>query len=221
MVIPWSPIGSGEEDLVARPRAPGGERHARQGMPDARGGDVQPVHLAVLDDLGVAADDRHARLARGTGHGAHFGRQRLGGETGLQHERGDERHGPGAADREVVHGAVHRQLADGPAGEHQRCHHEAVGGDGDGRAAHGHARRVAQPVSFAGPLGSEEQRREQTVHEPARRLPAGAVRHLDLRVAEADHRGVGAGGLPRRSRRGQDPERGRGLPMLVVVVCCA
>ena len=32
----------------------------------------------------------------------------------------------------------------------------------------------------------EKQRREQSLHQPARRLSAGSVRHLDLGIAEAD-----------------------------------
>ena len=47
------------------------ERHARGHLAHAGGIDVDAVGSATLDHLGVAGDDRHARLARGLGHGLH------------------------------------------------------------------------------------------------------------------------------------------------------
>ena len=47
------------------------ERHTRGYLAHAGGIDVDAVGPAALNHLGVAGDDRHARLARRLGHGLH------------------------------------------------------------------------------------------------------------------------------------------------------
>ena len=145
--------------------------------------------------------------ARGVGHRAHLGLEHLGRQPGLEHER--RRPAPSArAPRhgQIVHRAVDRQLADRAAGKAQRRDDEAVGGDRDARCRRS-ATRAASP-SGSGATGAEEQRREQAFDEPAAGLAAGAVRHLDLRVAEAD---LAASRRRRRlpSGRRQHPQRCR------------
>ena len=61
MVMPWSPIGPDSSTRSPGPHRRAVEQRTRGIDPaDAGGRDVHAVGLAVLDDLGVAADDRHA-----------------------------------------------------------------------------------------------------------------------------------------------------------------
>ena len=59
------------QDDIARLAVGAAERHALGHLAHAGGIDVDAVGPAALDHFGVARDDRHARLARGLGHGLH------------------------------------------------------------------------------------------------------------------------------------------------------
>ena len=156
----------------------------------------------MLDDLGVAADDGDPRGPRRPGHRAHLGVEHLGGKPGLEHEGGDQRHRHGAAHREVVHGAVHRQLADRAAGKPSGVTTKlsvVIATDG---VADGDTGGVRSRSPSAAGCGAEQERDEESVDQPPAGLAAGAVGHLDLRVAEP-HGGLAGG--PRRSGRRQPP----------------
>ncbi len=149
---------------------------------DPGGRDVHAVGLAVLDDFGVAAGDSDARRFGGLGPWRDFRFQNFRRQSGFENERDDHRFGPRAGNRQIVYRAVHRQFADRAAGKTQRLHHEAVGGDRDSRAVDLNMRGVAERARG----GTEQQRSEQSFDQPAAGLAAGAVRHFDLRFAEAD-----------------------------------
>ena len=142
--MPWSPIGP--ESRIASPgRADRGRAvDAGNRPPDAGGGDVHAVGLAVLHHLGVAARDGDPGRAGRPRHGAHFGLQDFRRQAGFQHIGDDQRLGARAGNGQVVDRAVDRQFADGAARKTQRADHEAVGGDGDARAVQADVRGIAQ-----------------------------------------------------------------------------
>ena len=59
------------------------------------------------------------RPCGGAGHGAHFRLQNFGGQAGLEHKTHHDRLRLRARNRQVVHRAVDRQLADRAAGKTQ------------------------------------------------------------------------------------------------------
>ncbi len=115
------------DDHVAR-RYPGGvEVPAWRYQADARGGDVHAVRRAVVDDLGVAGDDRNPG---GRGRLRHIGddlSQRIDGKALLQNETRRKGERAGAHDGEVIDGAVHGQVAGRSAREAKWLDHERVG----------------------------------------------------------------------------------------------
>jgi hypothetical protein len=111
----------------------------------------------------------------------------------LEDQRERERERPGAGDGEVVHGPVHREVADRAAGEADRLDHEAVGGHRQAGVADRNRAGIAQ----GGEGLVRERRQQQSLDQRLRGLAAGAVRHRDLLVTEA-------GGL--RARGLDDPE---------------
>ena len=179
--------GTRKKNLVARPNRGGRNAQPRNQMADPRSRDVHLIGLAVLDDFGIAARDHDTGGFRGSRHGAHFRFENVGRQSGFQHVTDDQRLRPRSRNRQVIHGSVHRQLADGTAGKAQRPDHETVGGHRDARAVDVDVSGVAQRRGNR----SEKKRREQPVDQPAARLAAGAMSHLDLRIAEADFRRCG------------------------------
>jgi hypothetical protein len=95
--------------------------------------------------------------------------------------RRSERHRARSGDREVVHRAVDRELADRPAREAQGPDDERVGREGEGRAVDADERGIPK----RGERRVLEQGDDHALHELAARLPAGAVRHGDALVGEA------------------------------------
>ena len=90
------------------------------GAADAGGGDVHPVGLAVLHNLGIAARDAHACIAGSLGHGAHLRFEHRRGQAGLENKADDQRFGASAGDRQIVDRAVDREFADGSTGKTER-----------------------------------------------------------------------------------------------------
>jgi hypothetical protein len=137
--------------------------------------DVHRVAPAALDDLRVAADHRNTcSCGRGCDR-VDLGPQLVGGETFLEDERERQCHGSGAGDGEVVDGPVDGELADRPAREPDRPDDEAV----RRQREIAHNRRIRE-------LRQPERGREEAFDERLRRLAAGAVRHRDPLVAEAE-----------------------------------
>ena len=97
------------------------------------GGDEHLVALAAVDDLGVAGDQRHAGLVAGRAHRGDDALQVGQRQPFFEDERRREEQRRGAADGQVVDGAVDRQPADVAAGEEERPDHERVGGEGEPR----------------------------------------------------------------------------------------
>ena len=127
IAVPCSPIGP-ETRIRSPGRSAAGESAARGStwpMPVVQMYIV--VGLAALDDLRVAGDDRHAGGARRRGDRLDLGAQHLGLQALLEDQRQRQRERPRAGHREVVDGAVDRELADRAAGEADRLDDEAVG----------------------------------------------------------------------------------------------
>ena len=174
--------GAGEEHLISRAHAARRQPSPRVRAADAGGGYVQAVRLAVLDDLGVAAHDLDPGPLRGFGDRPQLGLQGLGGDSLLDHEGEEQGERLRRRDREVVHRAIDRQLADRAAGETQRAHHEAVGSEGEAGAVHLQVGGIGE----GGQERTAEERRDQAFDQPPAGLAPGAVGHLDAGIAEAD-----------------------------------
>ena len=143
--------------------------HARR--PAVR--DVHTVGGALADDFRVAGDDLHAGLRRCFAHVgddlAEFGDR----ETFFDHEGRRQPLRASARDREVIDGAVHRDVTDGPARKAPRRNDIRVGGERQPFARRGAQRRgVAELFEFV----VAERLEEHGVDQCRRRLPAGTVR---------------------------------------------
>ena len=121
---------AGNQDAVAGPGDADRQRSALRHQADAGSGDEDLVALAPVHDLGVAGDQGHARLVAGLPHRGDDALQVGQRQALLEDEGGREEQRLGAADRQVVHGAVDRQPADVAAREEQRADHEGIGGEG-------------------------------------------------------------------------------------------
>ena len=149
IVMPWSP--SGPDTITASPgqAAVALERDGPLEDADPGGGDVAAVGLAALDDLGVAGDDLHpgdgGRARHRVGDPPQVGDR----EALLEDEPGREVQRPRPAHREVVDGAVDREVADVAAGEEQRRDDVRVGGERQPRPAHRPA--TPRPRAVRGP----------------------------------------------------------------------
>ena len=118
-----------------------------------------------------------------------LGAQLVGRQALLEHEREAQRQRPRARHGQVVHGAVHGQLADRAAGEADRPHHEAVGGQREPHPVDRHGAGVAELGERLVTEGGQEEALDQRLAG----LAAGAVRHRDALVLEL--RLLAAGGL--------------------------
>ena len=168
--------GPGEHQPVSGPDQVGAQLTAGRDHADPGRGDVQPVGRSLRDHLRVTGDDLHAGRV---GRCLHVGDDRpepVDHEPLLDHERRREPLRPRPADREVVDGAVHREVADGPARELDGLHHERVGGEGQallrGQREH---RAVPELLELGVPEGLDE----DVVGQRRRRLAAGSVRQRD------------------------------------------
>lgn len=177
--MPWAPIGPDTST-----RSPGRTRSApssaRTDRSQPGGADIHAVGPAVLDHLGVAGHDRHARAARGGGQGFQLGAEHAGGQAGFENQRHGDRHRPGAGHGQIVDRAVDGQFADRAAGKPQRLNDEAVCRHGDaagGQLQRGGIRQGVEP-------GIGQNRPDQSFDQLARRFTAGAVRHRDLFVGK-------------------------------------
>ena len=104
------------------------ERATRVDGADAGRAQVHPVGGAALDDLRVAADDLDAGGAGGVRDRLDLAPQHVRVEALFEDHRDGQGQRLGARHREVVDGAVDRQLTDRSAGEAERLDDEAVGG---------------------------------------------------------------------------------------------
>ncbi len=97
--------------------------------------DEDPVSTAVINDLGVAGDNRHIRFLCCAGHGSNnllqLGQRQpfLQDESCGQIERLRPNH------RQIVDRAAHSQFANVPARKEDRLHHIAISGHGQARAS--------------------------------------------------------------------------------------
>jgi hypothetical protein len=148
--------------------------HAWGHQAHARGGDEEAIALAPVHHLGVAGDHAHAAAVCGGPERGHQPRQLVEGQALLQDEGRGEGQGPGPGHGQIVHGAVHGQLAQIPAGEAPGMHHETVRGESQppGPGLQDGAVVEARGV---GPQGGQEHTLDELLHQAA----AAAVGHLD------------------------------------------
>jgi hypothetical protein len=170
---------AGHQNLIAGLHGSGRTLHTRIDQTDAGGGDVHPVGLSVLHHLGVAADDADAGASRACGNGTHLAGEHGRWQSGFEHERDEQRRRHGSRHRQVVHRAVHGELADRSTRKPQRPDDETVGGKGEPSAVDREKRGIRER-----PGGVTEERHDQPLEEPAAGPPSGAVRHLDLEILE-------------------------------------
>src|SRR6185437_7807212 len=168
----------GHDDRVTRPGSRHPERDVARQDADPGGVDVAPVGLAPLHDFRVPRDDGDTSRRGGVPHGGREPDQVGDGEALLEDEPGRQVHRRGTGYGQVVDRAVDRQVADVPAGEEQRGHHERVGGQRDRgpiTRLHRQPRGVLQRFQQRVPERLEEDRLDQRVG----RLPARPMRHRD------------------------------------------
>ena len=175
--------GPGQQDRSPGRTEPGERSHAGHRPADAGGGDVHAVGLAVLDDLGVAADDRDA--GRGAPRRPWRALRPRAPRVGSPASSTNVTTSASARAPETARSFTVPLTASSPI--------EPPGNAAAApRSCRWSSRCACRPTSTcaASPSGSpggvEQQRREQAFDQPAAGLAAGAVRHLDLRVAEAD-----------------------------------
>ena len=180
--------GSGEENLVTGSDRSGTDRNPRQSAADSGSGDIHLIGLAVLDHLGVPAHDCDSRSSGCAAHGPNLVLEGVGRQPSLQHERRDEGNRLGSRDRQVIHGAMHRQLADGAAGKPERGYHEAVGRERETGAVDVQLGGISELVGRRRGCSIVEEGNEQPIDQPPGCLTAGAVSHLDLGFTEPDLR---------------------------------
>ncbi len=152
---------------------PGGREVALRGdEPHPGRRDVHAIGRAPIDHLRVAGHDGHTGRRRRVGHVGHHLAQGVDGEALLEDERHRERQGTGAHHGQVVHCAVHGQVAHGAAGKAQRFDDIGVGAEGQplpgGQRQHSGVGLRPRVVTCE---GGEEHAGEQG----RRGLPAGPV----------------------------------------------
>ena len=180
---------AGQQDLVAR-RAPSAAPSVTPGMRRPMPVVVMymPVGLAVLDDLGVAAGDRDARRrARPRPSRALRPRASSVGSPASSTKVTTRATGraPDTARSFTVPFTASSPIE--PPGKRSGVTTKlsVVIATGASRPM---STWAASPRRSPAAPSVEEQRREQAFDQPAAGLAAGAVRHLDLRVAEPDRR---------------------------------
>ena len=135
MAMPWSPIVP-----ETRMRSPGRAVRIDSVTPsrdhaDAGSGDENLVALAAIHDLGIAGNQGHAGLGAACRMECDDAPKVVHRQAFFENECGREEQRPGAADRQIVDGAVHGQLANVAAGEEEGPHHEGIGGERDAAGA--------------------------------------------------------------------------------------
>ena len=220
IAAPWSP-----STPLTSTTSPGRARSA----PSSRPRRITPMPAVVrnslsqaplVDDLGVAGDDRDAGLARRRRHRA-ARRGAAARPAALLDDRGAgevERHG--AADGEVVDRAADRELADVAAGKEQRVDDVGVGREGEPVAARGQSgevetRLVVQRRQQRVVEGARRRRRRSGPSSPCRRRHAPASRSARETVPSRRRAGRGDGvhaASSRARRRHSGNRRRRRLP---------
>jgi hypothetical protein len=134
--------GSRDEDAVAGPGGVDGEGNPRRHHADTRSGNEYLVALAAVHNLGVARDQLDAGRGTRRPHGGDDAAQVVQRQAIFQDEGRRQVQRPGAADRQIVDGAVDGQLADVAAGEEQRPDHERIRREGKAQPFALEGRRV-------------------------------------------------------------------------------
>jgi hypothetical protein len=138
--------------------------------------------MAGVDNLRIAGDDRDPRSAGGTAHGLRDDTELVQRHTLLQDEPDRQGEGLRAADREVVDGAVDREVAHVAAGEEAGPDHVGVGGEGEPPTSQIEDRCVAELFEHTREVRASEGRQEQVLHQFAGQPATATVPHDDGRL---------------------------------------
>ena len=143
---------------------------------DPRRGQEELVAGAFADDLGVAGDDRHARLARRRRHRSGDPAQEVDRHPFLDDRGAGEIERDCAPDREVVDRAADRELPDVAAGKDERIDDEGIGGEGKPVAAPREIGEIEPRLILErGEQGIVEGSHEHVVDQVLHRLAAAAM----------------------------------------------
>ena len=155
--MPWSPSVPESSTLSPGLQLEPERSSALGEHADAGGVDEAAVAVALLDHLGVAGDDVHARLGGRLTHGDEDPLEVRDREALFEDEADAQVERLGAAGRDVVDGAADGQPADVAAGEEERVHHVGVGGHRDARARERQRGGVVQALErlFREPLDKD------------------------------------------------------------------
>jgi hypothetical protein len=175
--------GACDEDAIAWAQAAIGD-HPR-GERDARGRQRDPVELAAAHHLGVAGDDRRARLVACEPDRGPDPLELGAGEAILEDRRAGQRKRLGRAHhREVVDRAAHREPPDVAAGEERRRHDVRVGGDHEEAIAQRDRSAIVHLGQADAARNLAEARREDLLDQRAHRAATGAVLERDAILDE-------------------------------------
>ena len=164
---------AGQDHHVAGACTFGPDVHTGRYHADAGGVDEQLVGAALSNDFGVAGDDRHAGLFSGPPHGGGDRAQHVELEPFLEDETRGEGHRLRATARQIVDGAVDREMADVAPREEQWLHHIRVRGQRDAAGTDVQQRRVT-----GRPARRSECRHEQVLDELlGQHSPAAVAQH--------------------------------------------
>ena len=83
-MIPWSPIGPGEQNFIAGTHRLWIDLDARQRSTESGRCDVHAVGFAVLDDLRVSAGNSDSCFLSSIGHGLNFSLQDVRAQSGFE-----------------------------------------------------------------------------------------------------------------------------------------
>ena len=212
------------QDDIARLAVGAAERHARGYLAHAGGIDIDAVGPAALDHLGVAGDDRHARLACRLGHGLDDLAQLVHGVALFEDEAARQVAHVSARGRDVVNGSAHGESADITAGEELRRDYKAVGrhGDAPARGQRSDAGIVALE-QFGRPKGIQKDLIDDAFHHLAARAVAqqdsaigGSTGHI-----ENSNRGRNYMGEVQRQPARRSLERRNPLASVAEICCTA
>ncbi len=167
-------IAAGQQH-VSRPYRIRCDPHPLRHDAHAAGVEIGPVAASGLDYLGVAGHHLHTTFFGSRAYGGEDAPQILHWEPLLEDQAQHQPQRPCAGHCQVVDRAVYREAADVAAGEEQRPHHEAVGGQGQASV------RCIEHGGIGGAAGRGAQRRQDHLVQQLRLQPAAAP------MREADH----------------------------------
>jgi len=109
---------------------------------DSGGVDKKAVTFSLVHHLRVTGDQSNAGAPRSSRHTFDHGAEGLHRQAFLENETGAQVKRPRPTHREVVHGTVHGQVTNIPAGKDERAHDIRIGGERQARAVQAQHRAI-------------------------------------------------------------------------------